>query len=98
MIIRTAGGTTENGNIPQAAFSKNVAAAQVGIEYDGGDGTVCTVYVDGIENTKMNAGKIQSSLTLQGSQLDNGVHTVEMVAMDGDNVKIYKKAQFEIVK
>lgn len=99
MILYCAGGNSKDGNLPQQAYSKNTVIAQIGIDYNDGDGTVCTVYVDGIENTKMNASKhIQSSITLQDSALDNGIHTVEMVAMDGDNMKIYKKAQYEIVK
>lgn len=99
MVLRTRGGTTENGNVPQVAISNNTVSTQFDIQYSGGDGSVCTVYVDGVENTKMNASdRNQSMLTLQDSALDNGIHTVEMVAMDGDNVNIYKKAQYEIVK
>ena len=99
MYIRTPGGTSENGNIPQVASTENAALKTFDINYKGGDGTVCTVYVDGVENMKMNASeRMQTSLFIKDSALDNGVHTVEMVAMDGDNVKIYKKAQYEIVK
>ena len=98
MFLYTPGGTSENGNVPQVAIKKGTTLTQIDINYRDGDGSVCTVYVDGIENTKMNASKfIQSTLTLQGSDLDDGVHTVEMVAMDGDTPTIYKKAQYEIV-
>ena len=98
MILRTAGGTSENGNVPQAAVKKGTTFMQIDIEYHGGNGAVCKVYVDGIDNMPMNAAEnIQSTLTLQGDALDAGVHTVEMVAMDGDEPVIYKKAQYEIV-
>ena len=100
MVLYTAGGTSENGNVPQVALDKNVTIAQIEVDYANGDGSVVTVYVDGIENTKMNAGEylVQNTITLQGEALDEGVHTVEVVAMDGDTPTIYKKAQFEIVK
>lgn len=99
MILYTPGGNTEGGNVPQVAIGKNIVVTQIGIDYTGGDGSVCTVYVDGVENTKMNASqRIQSTLTLQGEAIDEGVHTVEMVDMDGDAPRIYKSAQYEIVK
>lgn len=98
MFLYTPGGTSENGNVPQVAIKKGTTLTQIDINYRDGDGSVCTVYVDGIENTKMNASQfIQSTFTLQGSALDDGIHTVEMVAMDGDTPTIYKKAQYEIV-
>lgn len=98
MFLYTAGGSSEDGNVPQVAVKSGTTLTQIDINYRDGDGSVCTVYVDGIENTKMNASKfIQSTLTLKGSGLDSGIHTVEMVAMDGDTPTIYKKAQYEIV-
>ena len=98
MFLYTPGGTSENGNVPQVAIKKGTTLTQIDINYRDGDGSVCTVYVDGIENTKMNASKfIQSTLTLQGSDLDDGVHTVEMVAMDGDTPTICRKELYEVV-
>ena len=99
MTLRTSGGTSENGSIPQVAAKENTSMMQIELDYDGGDGTVCTIYIDGMELEKANASeRSQKSINLQGAALDSGVHTVEMVAMDGNNVKIYKKAQYEIVK
>lgn len=99
MYIKTAGGSSEGGNVPKTACSKTTTAMQITIGYEGGDGSVCTVYVDGMENTKENASsRFAGTITLQGSALDEGVHDVEMVSMDGNDVKIYKKAQYEIVK
>lgn len=98
MVLRSSGGTSENGNVPQIATKKNTAMGQIGISYKGGDGSVCTVYVDGVENSKMNASeRIDNTITLEGDALSEGVHTVELVCMDGDAPKIYKKAQYEIV-
>lgn len=71
---------------------------QIGLNYDGGDGTLCTVYIDGIEVQKLNAAdRAQNSITIQGDSVADGVHKVEMVAMDGDKVTLYKSAEYEIV-
>ena len=98
MTLRTAGGTTENGNVPQVAASSTTAMVQIELDYDGGDGTVCTVYIDGMETDKMNAAdRSQNTLNLEGDALAAGTHKVEMVAMDGAAPKIYKSAEYEIV-
>lgn len=98
MTLATAGGTTEGGNVPQVAAKSTTSMMQIELDYDGGDGTVCTVYIDGVENCKMNASeRSQNSLTLQGDALTAGKHKVEMVAMDGSTPKIYKSAEYEIV-
>ena len=71
---------------------------QIGLDTDGMDGSVCTVYVDGMENTTLNAGeRTQNSISLTGDALSAGTHTVELVKMDGDAVVIYKSAQYEAV-
>ena len=96
MYLSTAGGTTEGGNVPQIVGG---ALVSIGINTDGMDGSVCTVYVDGMENTKMNAGeRTQGSLVLEEDALTEGKHTVEMVKMDGDAPVIYKVAQYEVVE
>ena len=98
MLLWTPGGSSEDGKVPQVAMKKGTVLTQITIEYHEGDGSVCTVYVDGIENTKMNASpNISSTLTLQGDEITEGVHTVEMVKMEGDTPVIYKKAQYEMV-
>lgn len=94
--LTTPGGTSENGNVPQVVAG-DAAFMQIGYEIWDGDGTVCTIYVDGMEYAKDNAGNVQSSINLQGESLAEGVHTVELVALDGDEVKIYKSGQYEIV-
>ena len=98
MTLKTAGGTSEGGNVPQIAGKSGRTMMQIGVSYKGGDGSVCTVYVDGSEVTKMNASeRVDSTVMLEGDALADGVHTVELVCMDGDAPKIYKKAQYEIV-
>ena len=98
MTLVTAGGTSEGGNVPQVAASKTTTMMQIELDYDGGDGSVCTVYIDGTELEKMNAAdRSQHTITLQGDALAAGKHKVEVVAMDGDTPKIYKSAEYEIV-
>ena len=98
MTLVTAGGTTEGGNVPQVAAKSTTSMMQIELDYDGGDGTVCTVYIDGMETEKMNAAdRSQNTLNLQGDALTAGKHKVEMVAMDGSTPKIYKSAEYEVV-
>ncbi len=96
MYISTAGGTSEGGNVPEIAVSEDTVT-QIGVNYFGGDGSVCTVYVDGVENKTFNAGDTQQTITIQGDAVSKGSHTVEVVAMDGDAPKIYKKAEYKVV-
>lgn len=96
MYLRTAGGTSEGGNVPEIAAKSN-SVMQIEIDTEGMDGSVCTVYVDGVENTTVNAGeRSQNALTLQGDALAAGTHTVELVKMDGDKPAIYKKAEYKV--
>lgn len=96
MYIATAGGTSEGGNVPQITGGTLV---QIEVDTQGMDGSVCTVYVDGMENDKMNAGeRTQSSISLTGDALKKGTHTVELVKLDDSgNPVIYKVAQYEVV-
>jgi len=97
MILRTAGGTSEGGNIPEIV-ARPGSIMQLGLDTEGMDGSVCVVYVDGIENMKVNASeRSQGTLTIQGSAVEAGLHTVELVKMDGDKAVIYKKAQYKMV-
>lgn len=97
MHLATAGGTTENGNVPEIAGGSKTMV-QIELDTNGMDGSVCTVYIDGVENTTMNAGeRTQQSITLQGDALAKGEHVVELVKMDGDKPAIYKKAQYKVV-
>lgn len=94
MYLSTAGGTSEGGKIPQIA---SAGAVTIDVVTEGMDGSVCVVYVDGVENSQMNAGERgQSGIVLTGPALEPGVHTVELVKMDGDKVAVYKVAQYEV--
>ena len=98
MLLRTKAGTTEDGNVPQIVATKT-SMMQISVCYEYGDGTVCTVYVDGMEHMKMNAGQnVDEILTLEGSDLNEGTHTVEVVATEGGPDVIYKEAEYAIVK
>lgn len=97
MYLATAGGTSENGNVPQIVGKKDLLMMQIGMNTDGFNGEICTIYVDGMELEKTNVGTSQLTLSLEGDMLSKGVHTVELVRMDGDTPSIYKKASYEIV-
>jgi len=97
MTLRTAGGTSENGNVPEVAVQSSTSLLQIEIDTDGMDGSACTVYVDGIENTTMNAGqRTQQTFSLQGDALKSGTHKVELVKTDGSTVSIYKSAEYKV--
>lgn len=97
MTLRTAGGISEGGNVPEIA-AKSTSIVQIELDTDGMDGSVCTVYVDGMENKKLNAGeRTQNTLTIQGEAVAAGTHTVELVKIDGDKPAIYKKAEYKVV-
>lgn len=99
MMLRTAAGTTEGGAVPVIANPGANAVMSIELDYDDGDGSLCTVYVDGMEcGNQINAGRVQQSLVLEGEWLKPGVHTVEVVAKDGDTVTIYKSAQYEVAE
>lgn len=97
MYLATAGGTSENGNVPQIVGEKNLMMMQIEMRTDDFNGEICTIYIDGIKYEETNVGTSQLTLSLQGDMLSKGVHTVELVRMDGDTPSIYKKASYEIV-
>lgn len=99
MWLSTSAGTTEDGNVPEIVANTNMVM-QIGFNTADMDGSVCTVYVDGVENKKTNAAVYmsQESMTLEGDALAPGIHTVEMVCMDGGEPTIYKAAQYKVVE
>ena len=92
-------GNTADGSAVQIDAVPNLAQVGMSAEYSGGDGSLGTVYVDGVEQFKMNASanSTQDTLILEGDALAPGIHTVEFVVMDGDTPTVYKKAQYEMV-
>lgn len=97
MYLSSAAGTTEDGNVPEIV-ADGMDLMQIGINYFDGDGSVCTVYVDGMENMRLNAGSVQMQLELTGPALEPGTHKVEVVAQDGGTVTIYKSAEYKIAE
>ena len=99
MWLSTPAGTTEDGNIPEIVADASMVK-QIGFNTADMDGSVCTVYVDGMENMKTNAAvyMTQENITLEGEALAPGIHTVELVCMDGDDPTIYKAAKYKVVE
>lgn len=96
MYISTAGGTSEDGNVPEIVGGGTL---QISVNTTDMDGSVCTVYVDGMENSDMNAGAMtQQTITLKGDDTKPGEHTVELVKMDGDSPVIYKVATYKVAE
>ena len=98
MIIYTAGGSSEDGNIPTIVANPDTLL-QIELDTSGFNGEVLTVYVDGIKNTKLNAGTElnQNVIDLTGDDLTEGTHTVEIVHQeDGANPTIYKKVEYKV--
>jgi len=99
MLVGSSIGNTADGNLIRIEAAPNLEQVGISVEYSGGDGSLGTVYVDGVEHMKMNAyaESTQDELHFGGDELAPGIHTVEFVVMDGDAPTVYKKAQYEIV-
>ena len=101
VILRTAGGTSENGNVPEIASNPDTLMT-VGVDSQDFPGNpVVTVYVDGKENTKLNFagpdGLNQAQIELTGDNLTEGAHTIEFVKIEGDTPEVYKKVKYNVV-
>ena len=99
MLTGASIGNTADGNVIRIEVAPNFVQVGISVEYSGGDGSLGTVYVDGVEHMKMNASaeSTQDMLHFGGDELAPGIHTVEFVVMDGDAPTVYKRAQYEIV-
>ena len=99
MLVGASLGDTADGNVIRIEVAPNFVQVGISVEYSGGDGSLGTVYVDGVEHMKMNASaeSTQDMLHFGGDELAPGIHTVEFVVMDGDTPTVYKRAQYEIV-
>ena len=96
--IETPDGASENGNVPKLLVEEDTWVMQIGCGSEGMDYAKCMVYIDGMENCELvTSDMMQSVLSLEGDAFASGIHTVEVVAMDGDVVTIYKSAQYEVV-
>nr|DAJ00225.1 MAG TPA: protein of unknown function (DUF4969) [Caudoviricetes sp.] len=102
MYLSTAGGTTEDGNVPVVSASSDTQIKQIGINAHGYDGTMMAyIYIDGSFADKQQLSDSQTTLDLSGESLTEGVHKVEVVQYTGDtvsadNVATYQTMQYEI--
>lgn len=101
VMLATAAGTTENGNVPKLTISKDTQLMQIEVDTNDLDRSAVThIYVDGIENTKGNYGDSQNAISLTGDALKAGDHTVEVVQFKGDDasgeVVFYRKLSYQI--
>ena len=99
MLTGASVGNTADGNVIRIEAAPNLEQVMISVEYSGGDGSLGTIYVDGVEHMKMNASaeSTQDMFYFAGDELAPGIHTVEFVVMDGDTPTVYKRAQYEIV-
>ena len=101
VMLATAAGTTENGNVPKLTIQKDTQLTQIEVDTKDLDRSAVTyIYVDGIENTKGNYGDSQNAISLTGDALKAGDHTVEVVQFKGDDVSgdvvFYRKLSYQI--
>lgn len=100
MFLSTAGGTSENGNVPTVFVSDEILL-QIGLNTSAFDGSKLSyIYVDGMENAKEQLADSQSVIDLSEDALKEGKHTVEIVQYDNDDptgtMVTYKKAEYEV--
>ena len=97
--VSTPGGTTEDGNIPQWLVKSSKAMAQCGITLKDGGGKIYQVLYDGEYLMDVQFGiRTDTNLSLTGDQLEAGIHTVEVVLAEGDEILAHRSAQIEIVQ
>lgn len=101
VMLSTAAGTTENGNVPKLTISKDTQITQIEVDTKDLDRSAVThIYVDGKEVYKGNMGDSQQSIDLSGDALKAGNHTVEAAQFKGDDasgeVIFYRKLGYQI--
>lgn len=101
MYLSTAGGTSEDGNVPVLYVEADTMLQQIGLDSEGMDGSILSyIYVDGMEVAKEQLADTQTVIDLGEAQLTEGVHTVEVVQYADDDTAgemvTYKSAQYEV--
>lgn len=101
MYLNTAGGTSENGNIPVLFESSDIVTDQMDVNTSDFDNTKLSyIYIDGMLNTKEQLGDAQCGITLEKDALAEGTHKVEVVQYDTNEpdgtMVTYKTASYEI--
>lgn len=102
MYLATAGGTTENGNVPDVLAEKETILMQMEVDTEGFDSTkISFVYIDGEFKTKEQFGDSQSTIDIEGDSMKEGEHTVSVVQYENNeesgNIITYKEAKYNIV-
>lgn len=97
MYVVTPDGSTENMEAPKYIPQENELMGSIEVDTWDMEYTDAKVYVDGIEAGDFVTGDVQGTVMIQGKMLMPGKHKVELVAMDGDTVTIYKTGQYEVV-
>lgn len=100
MYIATAGGTSENGNVP-VVFVSDEILLQIGLNTSAFDGSKLSfIYVDGMLATKEQLSDSQITLDLSEDMLAVGNHKVEVAQYENDdpagNMVTYKQAAYEV--
>lgn len=100
MYISTAGGTSENGNVP-VVFVSDEILLQIGLNTSAFDGSKLSfIYVDGMLATKEQLSDSQITLDLSEDMLTVGNHKVEVTQYENDdptgNMVTYKQAAYEV--
>lgn len=96
-FISSAGGTSENGNVPVIAWGPDTIGDLVDVNVYGGDGTLCVVYIDGHERNKVNAGDCNVPVDYYPEDGTEGTHLVELVSYSDNGATIYRKASYEVI-
>lgn len=100
-LVVTAGGNSENGNVPVVYSDADTSLLQIGYEATGmNGGSLSYIYVDGMLLTKEQLSDSQGTLDLSGDSLAFGTHKVEVVQYENDatdgTVTAYKIASYEV--
>lgn len=100
-LVVTAGGNSENSNVPVVFAAADTSLLQIGYETTGmSGGSLSYIYIDGMLLTKEQLSDSQGSLDLSGDSLTVGTHKVEVVQFENDStdgaVTTYKTASYEV--
>ena len=101
VYIATAGGTSEDGNIPVIYEKKDTSIKQIGFDaWDFNGKALSFIYIDGMLHDKMQLANTQTTLTLSADQLAAGKHSIEVVQYENDDPEsdmiTYKSMAYEI--
>lgn len=90
-------GSTENGNILYVMYQEDMILMPLGLESEGMDGSKPTIiYLDGEVLGQEQLSDSQTSIELRGDALEKGIHNVEFIQKDGENVTFYHIAKYEV--